>query len=81
MRTTKIKRRLTGMIVSNKMQKTVIVEITTLKAHLKYHRRYKLTNRFKVHNENNEYTVGDKVIIEETKPLSKEKRWVIICKI
>ena len=81
MERTKIKKRLIGMIVSDKMQKTVIVEITRLKVHPKYHRRYKVTSRFKVHNENKEYAVGHKVIIEETRPLSKEKRWIVVGKI
>ncbi len=81
MEKTKIKKRLIGTIVSDKMQKTVIVEVRTLKVHPKYHRRYKITSRFKVHNENKEYAVADKVIIEETRPLSKEKRWIIVSKI
>lgn len=76
-----IKRKLEGVVVSDKMQKTVVVEISRLKEHSKYHKRYKVTKRFKAHDEKGEYHVGDKVIIEETRPLSKEKRWKVIGKL
>jgi len=76
-----MKRRLQGVIVSDKMQKTRVVEITRLKKHPRYKKYYKVTRRFKVHDEKNEYKVGDKVVIEETRPLSKEKRWIIVEKI
>lgn len=75
------KRKLTGVVVSDRMQKTRVVAVTRLKKHPKYLKYYKETSKFKVHDEKNEYKVGDNVIIEETKPLSKEKRWVIIQKL
>ncbi len=75
------KRRLQGVVVSDKMQKTVVVEIVHERKHPKYLKYYKVTNRFKAHDENREYKVGDRVIIEETRPLSKEKRWRVISKI
>lgn len=75
------KRRLSGVIVSDKMQKTRVVEVSRSKKHPKYLKYYKLSTKFKAHDENNEYHAGDKVIIEETKPLSKEKRWRIIKKL
>ncbi len=75
-----IKRKLEGVVVSDKMDKTVVVLIKRLKEHPKYKKRYWVSKRFKAHDEKNEYKVGDKVIIEETKPLSKEKRWRIISK-
>lgn len=73
----KQKRILKGEVISDKMDKTVVVKVTRLKIHPKYKRRYKITKHFKVHDEKNECHVGDKVIIEETRPLSKEKRWKV----
>lgn len=66
------------MVVSDKMQKTIVVSVVRLKKHPKYKKYFKVTRKFKTHDENNEYHVGDKVVIEETGPLSKEKRWKII---
>lgn len=77
----KIKRQLEGVVVSDKMQKTIVVSITRLKKHPKYKKQYKVTRKFKVHDEKNTYKTGDRVIIEETRPLSKEKRWQVIRKI
>lgn len=74
-------RKLEGVVVSDKMNKTAVVAITSLKLHPKYKKYFKVTQRFKAHNENNEYKAGDKVTIQETRPLSKEKRWVILGKI
>mgnify|MGYP001599793928 CR=1 FL=1 len=75
------KRKIAGLIVSDKMMKTRIVAVTRLKRHPKYLKYYKSTTRFKAHDENNEYKVGDKVVIEETRPMSKEKRWRIISRV
>ncbi|MFN7088596.1 MAG: 30S ribosomal protein S17 [Candidatus Paceibacteria bacterium] len=75
------KRRLEGVVVSDKMQKTVVVAVERIKEHPKYKKRYKVTRRFKAHDEKNEYHVGDKVIIEECRPLSKEKRWRVVKKL
>ncbi len=76
-----MKRKLQGTIVSDKMQKTRVVEINSLKKHPRYAKYYKVRRRFKVHDENNEYKIGDEVIIEETRPLSKDKRWKIVEKL
>ena len=76
-----IKRRLTGVVVSDKMQKTVVVEITRLKKHDKYKKYFKVSSRYKVHSPDNQYHTGDKVVIAETRPLSKEKRWVVVGKV
>ena len=70
-------RKLKGVVVSSKMNKTRVVAVTRLKKHERYEKYYKATTRFKAHDENNEYKNGDNVIIEEVRPLSKEKRWVI----
>ena len=63
------------------MQKTVVVQVERLKEHPKYKRRFKIHDKYKAHNENKEYKVGDKVIIEETKPISKDKKWKVVGKI
>jgi len=74
----KIKRKLEGVIISDKMDKTRVVAITNWRFHSKYLKYYKMTKKFKAHDEKNEYHIGDRVIIEETRPLSKEKRWKIV---
>lgn len=74
-------RTLVGIVVSDKMQKTRVVAVTHQKKHPRYLKYYQITERFKAHDENNEYREGDKVTIKETRPLSKEKRWVIISKL
>jgi len=65
----------TGKVVSNKMDKTVVVAVETFKRHKLYARTIRYTKKYKVHDESNECRVGDKVRIAETRPLSKEKRW------
>lgn len=77
---TKRKRRLSGIVVSDKMDKTVVVKVERVKTHPKYRRQYRYSRKFKAHDEKNEYKVGDRVIIEETRPISKEKRWRVVGK-
>lgn len=74
----KIKRKFKGVVVSDKMQKTVVVAITRRKQHPKYKKYYNITTRFKAHDESGQYHTGDKVIIQETRPISKEKRWAVV---
>jgi len=69
------KREKVGVVVSNKMQKTVVVAVENLVRHDMYQKYIKRTNKFLAHNENPDVNVGDRVIIEETRPLSKRKRW------
>jgi small subunit ribosomal protein S17 len=78
---TKKVRKIIGVVVSDKMIKTRVVAVASLKKHPKYLKFYKVTTKFKAHDENNEYKTGDKVTIEESRPLSREKRWRIINKI
>lgn len=73
-------RTLKGIVVSDKMAKTRVVAVTRLKKHPRYLKYGKVTARFKAHDEANEYKTGDAVMIQETRPLSKEKRWKIISK-
>lgn len=67
-----------GTVVSNKMDKTVVVAIETLIKHPLYARRIKRTTRFKAHDEDNSCATGDVVRIMETRPLSKEKHWRVV---
>jgi len=68
----------TGLVVSDKMDKTVVVAVETLVRHALYQRTIRRTKRLKAHDEENSCRIGDKVRIMETRPLSKEKRWRII---
>ncbi len=74
-------RKIQGTVVSDKMNKTRVVAVVRLKKHPRYGKYFKVTMRYKAHDEKNEYKVGDKVIIQETRPTSREKRWIIIGKI
>ena len=67
-----------GRVVSDKMDKTVVVSVETVKRHPLYGKRVKTSKRFKAHDENNECRQGDKVKIMETRPLSKDKRWRVV---
>jgi small subunit ribosomal protein S17 len=69
-RTTKI-----GVVVSNKMEKTVVVAVENVVKHGMYHKYIRRTNKFLAHAEANDLNIGDRVVIEETRPLSKRKRW------
>jgi len=75
------KKQLIGKVISNKMQKTVVVEVERIKKHQKYKRRFRVHKKYKAHDEKGEYKVGDRVIIEECRPISKEKRWRVIRKV
>lgn len=72
------KRKLEGKVVSNKMAKTIVVEVERIKVHPKYERRYKIHKRYQAHNESGDYKIGDKVVIEECRPISKNKSWKVI---
>jgi len=64
-----------GLVVSDKMDKTVVVAVETRKVHPLYKKAVRVTKRYKAHDENNACKIGDKVKIVETRPLSKEKSW------
>ena len=72
------RRVLTGTVVSDKMDKTVTVAVTRLVKHRRYHKYIRQTKNYKAHDENNECREGDKVVIEESRPLSRTKRWAVI---
>ncbi|MBQ7699446.1 MAG: 30S ribosomal protein S17 [Clostridia bacterium] len=67
-----------GIVVSDKMDKTVVIAIEEHVKHQKYGKVIKRTIRLKVHDENNECGVGDKILVAETRPLSKDKRWRMV---
>ncbi len=67
-----------GTVVSNKMQKTLVVAVETLKTHPKYKKQYRSTKRYKVHVEEGEYQIGQKVTFRECRPVSKDKHHVIV---
>lgn len=68
----------TGKVMSDKMDKTVVVGVETFISHPLYGKKIKRTTKFKAHDENNECNIGDKVKIMETRPLSKQKRWRLV---
>jgi len=72
------RRRLKGVVVSNKMEKTAVVKVDRTVLHSKYLKRFTKSQRYKAHDENNTAKVGDSVVMEECRPLSKDKTWRII---
>ena len=68
----------TGRVVSDKMDKTVVVSVERLRRHPIYKRVVRLSSKFKAHDEDNSARVGDTVRIEESRPLSREKRWTVV---
>ena len=75
------KKKLTGIVVSDKMQKPVVVKVERIKEHQKYKKRYKIHKKYKAHDESQQYHIGDTVMIEETAPISKDKNWKVISKV
>lgn len=76
----KKKKRLMGKVVSDKMQKTLVVEVERIKFDAKLKTRYKRHKKYKAHTESKDYKVGDRVIIEECRPISKDKKWKVVCR-
>lgn len=77
----KHRKKLKGVIVSDKMAKTVVVAVDRYFKHSLYKKYIRRTKKYKAHDENGNYKVGDKVIIEESRPRSKNKKWAVIEKI
>lgn len=75
------RRRLTGVVISTKMTKTVSVQVDRTVLHAKYQKRYTVSKKYLAHNEIDGLQAGDKVIIEETRPLSALKRWRVVSKV
>ncbi len=72
---------LKGVVVSDKMTKTIVVKVSSLKKHPKYKKYFKVSQKYKAHDEENQYHTGDHVLIKETRPMSKEKRWIVSGKV
>ena len=68
----------TGTVISDKMDKTVVVRVQTLKEHPRYKKHIRQSTRFKAHDEQNQCKVGDRVRIMETRPISHDKRWRVV---
>lgn len=77
-KTKKTNKTLKGVVVSDKMDKTIVVEVSRFVEHKKYGKRIKKTKKYKAHDEDNSKKIGDLVEIEETKPLSKDKHFKVI---
>lgn len=67
-----------GTVVSDAMDKTIVVRVDRTKTHPKYKKRYTSSQRYMVHDEKNQYHVGDEVVFCETRPLSRHKRWRVV---
>jgi len=74
---TKIKKTLKGVVVSDKMNKTIVVKVSRYVKHPKYGKFLNINKKYKAHDEENKYKVGDSVFIEETRPLSKDKKFIV----
>ena len=74
----KMRKTVVGKVVSDKMDKTIVVAVEDSVKHMLYNKIVKRTVRFKAHDENNECGIGDRVKIMETRPLSKDKRWRLV---
>ncbi|MBI3290986.1 30S ribosomal protein S17 [Candidatus Falkowbacteria bacterium] len=75
------KRKLAGIIVSDKSDKTVVVKVEKTKVHPKYLKRYIVSKKYKVDDPKNEYKIGDRVIFVECRPISKDKKWRVLSKV
>lgn len=75
-----IKRKFEGKVTSAKSDKTIVVAVETTKLHPKYSKRFTVTKKYKVHDSANQFKAGDKVVFEECRPISKDKRWRVLTK-
>lgn len=75
------RQRIAGIVVSDKMDKTVVVEVVIKKRHPKYKKLYQISKRFQAHDPDNQHRTGDRVTIEATRPMSKQKKFKVIAKL
>ncbi len=75
---TVIKKRFDGIVVSDKMNKTIVVKVDRVRQHSKYLKRYTVSKKYKVHDEKEQFKQDDKVTFIECRPMSKDKRWRVI---
>ena len=76
-----ITRSFSGVVISAAMDKTAVVKVTQVKIHPKYRKRFQVSKKYHAHDAKNEYKVGDEVVIEEIRPMSKTKKWRVVSKI
>jgi small subunit ribosomal protein S17 len=74
----KIITRKKGVVVSDKMDKTIVIAVETLKTHPKYKKKYRSTKKYKAHDSENKYKIGDVVEIMPCKPMSKDKNYIVV---
>ncbi len=74
------KKRLIGKVFSDKMKNTLVIEVESVKFDAKLKTRYKRHKKYKAHIENTDYKIGDSVVIEECRPISKDKKWRVVSK-
>jgi small subunit ribosomal protein S17 len=74
----KVRRIFTGVVISDKMDKTIVVRVDRIKVHPRYKKRYTVSKKYKVHDEEKKFRVGDQVRFVECRPLSKDKKWRVI---
>lgn len=75
---TKSIRQWQGIVVSDKADKTIVVDVTRFVTHPKYHKKYRVTKKYAVHDSKNQYAVGDVVHFVRSKPMSKRKKFIVI---
>lgn len=73
-----IRKKFEGIVVSDKMDKTIVARVDSVKIHPKYGKRYTVSKKYKIHDESGKYKIGDKVVFVECRPLSKDKRWRVL---
>lgn len=73
-----IRKKFSGVVVSDKNDKTIVVKVESVKIHPKYKKRYTSSRKYKVHDEKNEYKMGDKVNFVSCRPMSRDKRWRVV---
>lgn len=73
-----IRKKFSGIAVSDKMDKTIVVKVEVVKIHPKYHKRFVVSRKFKVHDERNHFKTGDSVTFVSCRPMSKDKKWRVL---
>lgn len=72
------RKRLVGVVTSDKMDKTVVVAVTTTRRHQRYGKVVRMVKKYKAHDESNDCQIGDRVQIIESRPISRQKRWSVV---
>ena len=73
-----IRKKFTGTVLSDKMTKTIVVKVESVKIHPKYHKRFVISRKYKVHDEREQYKPGDSVVFISCRPMSKDKKWRVL---